>query len=186
MKQAARKKPSISTGGGDNGTTSLFGGGRVQKTHPQVVATGDCDELGAAIGLAKAFCRDLEQKKIYEAVQVDLITVMGDISLNRESDLAGKGQAISLDAGRVEWLESMGSDIEKNVPPLRGWDLSGSNPESAALHLARTVCRRAERSVGGVPEAMRASKNTLLYLNRLSDWLWLAARAAAEEARPIL
>jgi len=169
-----KSKPSISTGTGDKGETSLYFGSRVSKTDPQIVATGDCDELSAALGLAKAHSTHAARKAHIEAIQLDLITVMGDISLNRYSD---ETHEFGIKPDRVEWVELLGKVLEDALPPLKTWDLAGSDPESAALHLARTICRRCERSCLAVPEAHRASQTALLYLNRLSDLLWLLARS---------
>jgi len=171
-----RTRPTISTGTGDSGQTSLFCGGRVSKTDPQVAATGDCDELSTALGLAKAHCTHPARKEHIKAIQLDLITLMADISLNRYSE---ESQDFCIKPDRIEWLESLGKCIEDALPPLKDWDLPGADLESAALHMARTICRRCERSCLLVPEPHRASQTALLYLNRLSDLLFLLARSTS-------
>lgn len=171
-----KNRPSISTGTGDSGQTSLFCGGRVSKTDLQVAATGDCDELSAALGLAKAHSTHAARRMHIEAIQLDLITLMADISLNRYVE---ETQEYCLKPDRVEWLETFGKVLEDALPSLKGWDLAGADPESAALHMARAICRRCERSCLAVPEPHRASQTALLYLNRLSDLLWLLARSTS-------
>lgn len=197
LTSARSKKPTLSTGTGDKGTTGLFCGGRVAKTDFQIIATGDCDELSAALGIAKAAAKveiesgtrldlaantKLNDKQTFQhivkligAVQLDLITIMGDISLNRYTE---SGKHFSLDSARVTWIEEIGALIESVLPKQTGWELAGENSVEAALQLARTICRRAERSALAVPDAHRASNATLLYLNRLSDLLMLLGRYA--------
>ena len=173
------RRPKISTGTGDDGETGLFYGGRVPKTDSQIGATGDCDELNAAIGEAKCRCSNPARKEILETIQKDLFILMGDISLNRYTKEAK--EELQLQGSRVRWVEILGADIEAKLPPAGGWDLPGANPESAALHTARTICRRAERHILAVPTTHQASKNARTYINRLSDLLYLLGREAATE-----
>jgi cob(I)alamin adenosyltransferase len=178
MPQNTRKKnprPKLSTGTGDTGTTGLFHGGRVSKTDPQIIATGDCDELSAALGMAKAATPDADMARMISLIQQDLVTIMGDISLNR---YASEPKKFSLEQERLDWLEESGATLENQLAPQTDWELAGENPTEAALQLARTICRRAERSALTVPEPHRASKTALLYLNRLSDTLMLLGRDA--------
>ena len=171
-----RSRPKLSTGTGDTGTTGLFHGGRVSKTDPQIVATGDCDELSAALGLAKAHATDPDLVKVLTEIQHDLITIMGDISLNRYAE---NTRPFGLREARIEWLEELGLRVENCLEQQTDWELAGENPTEAALQMARTICRRAERSALSVPEPHRASQEALLYLNRLSDTLMLLGRDAS-------
>jgi cob(I)alamin adenosyltransferase len=171
-----RARPKLSTGTGDTGTTGLFHGGRVSKTDPQIVATGDCDELSSALGMAKASSIDPDLVRILTTIQMDLITIMGDISLNRYAE---ESKDFSLHDERVTWLEETGARIEAKLEPQTDWELAGFNMLEATLQMARTICRRAERSALAVPEPHRASQSSLLYLNRLSDTLMLLGREAA-------
>jgi len=173
------KRPTISTGTGDLGTTALLFGGnnKVNKTDVQVIASGDCDELNAAIGLAKAFSTNEQRKATLEAIQNDLICLMADISCHPEHRKSLQ-DTMMIQTARIEWLEGLGVQLEQTAKPIKGWALPGHNPESAALDMARTVARRTERSMLNIPVGKRPTKNAGVYLNRLSDVLWLLARSA--------
>jgi cob(I)alamin adenosyltransferase len=171
---------SIATRTGDDGTTRLLYGQRVPKDHPQVEAVGALDELNAALGAAKAARPAGSSPAELESIQLDLIALMGEVSC-AESDLAryaeskfakiGEGALARLDAG-VAALEARGLKFD-------GWATPGANPYSAALEVARTVARRAERRMVGLAGHGRSLRPVLLqYINRLSDFLWLLARAA--------
>jgi len=177
-----KQRPSLSTGTGDLGTTGLFKGGRVAKTDPQVAATGDCDELSAAIGMAKANSVDATLVRTLTTIQMDLITIMGDISLNRYAE---ESKDFALKSERVVWLEDAGAKIEDELIPQTDWELAGFNMVESALQLARTICRRAERSALAVPEPHRAGQNSLLYLNRLSDTLMLLGRKVGGKRKQV-
>jgi cob(I)alamin adenosyltransferase len=171
---------SIATRTGDDGTTRLLYGQRVPKDHPQVEAVGALDELNVAIGVAKAARPAGADAAQLESIQLDLIALMGEVSC-AESDAArhaeskfariGEGALARLDAA-VAALESRGLKFD-------GWATPGANPYSAALEVARTVARRAERRMARLAGDGRMLRPILLqYINRLSDLLWLLARAA--------
>jgi cob(I)alamin adenosyltransferase len=170
---------SIATKTGDKGTTALMYGRRVPKTDPRVEAYGTVDELNAALGLVRATVAESLVRKTVFAVQKELIILMGELAVadnDRERYVKDGYQLVKSDM--VDRLTVCVDDLEKNHQvDFKDWATPGNSPQSAALDLARTTCRRAERRVVALsdlsdyvnPEAVR-------YLNRLSDLLWLFAR----------
>jgi cob(I)alamin adenosyltransferase len=171
---------SIVTKKGDQGTTVLMYNRRVPKCHPRVEAFGAVDELNAAIGLARAGTTDDFVRDSLAAIQGDLVLLMGELATAVE-DLPryardGHGLVISAMTTRVEG--SVAKIETAKVSPA-GWATPGANAVSAALDLARTVCRRAERRACVLQETGQLQNaEILVYLNRLSDLLWLLARWA--------
>jgi len=172
----------IYTKTGDGGETGLLGGGRVRKDDPRVAAYGQVDELNAAIGLAIALDPRGFASDILEPVQRDLFTIGAELAAPepaaRERALGGR----SIGAAAIEALERAIDAREQTVPPLREFILPGGSPKAAALHLARTVCRRAERGVVTLTQQSTVSPAIVTYLNRLSDLLFVLARAANAQA----
>ncbi len=166
----------IYTRTGDAGETSLFGGGRVSKHHPRVGAYGDVDELNAALGVAgTALAEGHELSHEIERIQRDLFGVGGEIATVNEK-ARGKLRGLVDDAA-VARLERSIDAMEEKLPKLTSFILPGGGAAGAALHVARTVCRRAERSILGLgADAVRPE--VLRYVNRLADWLFVAARFA--------
>jgi cob(I)alamin adenosyltransferase len=169
---------SIVTKGGDRGTTGLMYNRRVSKCHPRVEACGAVDELNAAIGLARAGAGDDFVRENLAAIQQDLVRLMGELATAVE-DLPryakdGHGRVTpAMTAQLEEWV----GKIEAGKVCPSGWATPGANAVSAALDLARTVCRRAERRACALHEAGQLQNTEILvYLNRLSDLLWLFAR----------
>ena len=176
---------SIVTKKGDQGTTVLMYNRRVSKCHPRVEASGAVDELNAAIGLARAGAADDFVRDNLAAIQNDLVLLMGELATAVE-DLPryvreGHGLVTSAMTAR---LEGLAAEIEAaNVCPA-GWATPGANAVSAALDLARTVCRRSERRACALQEARQLQNaEIVVYLNRLSDLLWLMARWAEATRR---
>jgi len=170
---------SIATKTGDDGTTSLLFGRRVPKTDPRIEANGACDELNAAIGMARAFCADVAVTEPLLEVQKDLVVLMGEVataSEDRERYL--KAGHVFLAAAAVERIGALIGHLEKHHQiSFRHWATPGACRESALFDLARTVCRRAERALLVVAEAgFFVNPESVRYLNRLSDLLWLLAR----------
>lgn len=169
----------IYTRTGDDGTTGLFGGGRVKKASPRVEAYGTVDELSSVIGVARAagLAKDIDD--VLAHVQVDLFTLGAELACvpGREDklgmDLIGEADA--------ERLERAIDAAEEGLPALKNFVLPGGTPAAAALHLARTVCRRAERAVLSLDDAPARSA-VVIYLNRLSDLLFVLARRANHRA----
>ena len=160
---------------GDDGTTGLFGGGRVAKASARVEAYGTVDETNAVIGIARATGLVPVIDEVLERVQEDLFTLGAELACvpGRESKLsmALLGEA---DIGR---LERAIDEADAACPPLKTFVLPGGSPKAAALHLARTVCRRAERATLAVHDGP-IRPDVLVYLNRLSDLLFALARQA--------
>ena len=166
----------IYTRTGDKGETSLFGGTRVHKSDRRVAAYGDVDELNACLGVVLAD-RDLDSdaREMLLHVQKDLFAIGARLADPAEKISARVAKAAVADAD-IDRLENWIDRLEADLPPLRRFILPGGNTAGALLHLARTVCRRAERAIvalgpGNVDPAV------LTYVNRLSDWLFVLARA---------
>lgn len=171
---------SIATRTGDDGSTSLLYGQRVAKDHPQIEAVGAFDELNAALGFAKAADHDDARKSALEAIQKDLVALMGELAC-AESDVARYEASTfpKLNEADLARLDEALAAIEARKPRLDGWATPGANTRAAALDLARTVARRAERRLVALPAQGRHVRPLLLrYTNRLADLLWLMAREA--------
>lgn len=170
---------SISTRTGDGGSTALMYGRRVSKDHPRVEAYGSVDELNAALGLARSLAKQAE-KELLEKIQKALVGLMGELAvapedLHRyEADGYARLQETDLDL-----LDRAIETMEKAEPQAKGWSTPGGSTAGAALDLARTVCRRAEREVWKLEKAQGNIRSLIpRYLNRLSDCLWLLERKA--------
>ena len=161
---------------GDEGETSLIGGRRVRKTDPRIEAYGTVDELNAVIGLARAVGGDNSRDTELHDIQQDLFTIGAQLaSIDASEELPGPS------AERVSAIEKSIDQMDMRLSPLRNFILPGGSPFSAHLHVARTVCRRAERLVIALQSEGLAS--TVIYLNRLSDYLFVAARFANLRAK---
>jgi cob(I)alamin adenosyltransferase len=175
---------SIVTKTGDAGTTGLMYGRRVPKNHPRVEACGAIDELNAALGLARATAADGFVRDNLFWIQKSLVDVMGEVGVLAE-DLPRylKDGYAQVTPELVAKLEKLVQEIEAQKISFQGWATPGATVGSAALDLARTTCRRAERRVFDL-QAAREMQNpqVLIYLNRLSDLLWLLARWAEKSA----
>lgn len=174
----------IYTRTGDGGETGLYGGQRVSKGHPRVCACGEVDELNAVLGLCVATAPGGEWRTLLEGLQAELFTVGADLATPAESRA---GTAVARPVPRVTEgmcaaLEALIDRYEEVAPPLTSFILPGGTPLAAHLHLARAVCRRAERSVvtAGGREAL--NPELIVYLNRLADLLFVLARVANHEA----
>jgi len=169
---------SIASKTGDDGTTALMFGRRVPKTHPRVEACGSVDELNAALGLARATGTNDFVRGNLLAIQNDLVLLMGELMVLPE-DLPryAKDGYSAVTPEMTAKLNSLISEIEGQNVSFKGWATPGGTLEAAALDMARTICRRAERRVCGLTETGELkSPEILIYLNRLSDLLWLFAR----------
>ena len=195
--QSARRKPravsrepksapiiaqvKIYTKTGDAGETSLFDGTRVSKHDARVAAYGDVDELQASLGVVLAaggLSEDLAT--LVTALQRDLFALGAQLA-DPGHKIAARVTKISISDERIAELESWIDTLEAEVPPLRHFVLAGGTPSGAALHLARTVCRRAERNVIGLG-ANATALVVRTYLNRLSDLLFVMARVTNHRA----
>jgi cob(I)alamin adenosyltransferase len=164
---------SISTKRGDAGQTGLAGGIRVSKTHPRVECYGTIDELISQMGFARSICEEAEVRERVEAIQRELYKVGSAIATPPES----KKTPPEITPAMADALEAQVHQIEAEPGVLADWSLPGSSPDSAALDVARTICRRAERLATRLMEdGVITNPSILAYLNRLSDLLWLFAR----------
>jgi cob(I)alamin adenosyltransferase len=168
----------IYTRTGDTGETALFGGGRVSKDHPRTSAYGDVDELNSAVGVARATSPSELFDAELEAIQRDLFAIGGRLATPEPERVAKAIAKAVLPPERAASFERLMDEAETELPPLRAFVLPGGTPKAAALHLARTVCRRAERSVVHLAREEEAPPEILVYLNRLSDLLFTLARLA--------
>ncbi len=169
---------SIVTKTGDQGTTTLMYGRRVSKCHPRVEAYGCVDELNAALGLARATAKPEFIRTNLLPIQQDLVVLMGELA-TAVDDLPRylKDGYTLVTAPMTHKLDALVKEIEAQKISLKGWATPGDNRASAALDLARTVCRRAERRVCALHETNQLQNGEIIiYLNRLADLLWLFAR----------
>jgi cob(I)alamin adenosyltransferase len=168
----------IYTRTGDDGTTGLFGGGRVSKHHLRIEAYGTVDETNSFIGLAIAYAANHPgAKKLVEVltrIQEDLFTLGADLA----TPLDVRISVPRTTPEQVAQIEARIDEFDAEVPPLKHFILPGGQPVGAALHVARTVCRRAERLVVALAEQETVNPPSAIYLNRLSDFLFVLARWA--------
>ncbi len=169
---------SIVTKTGDAGGTGLMYNRRVSKCHPRVEAYGSVDELNAALGQARATATHAWVRATLLAIQKDLVTLMGELATGVE-DLPRyvKDGFLLVTPALTEKLDQWVKEIEAQKISFKGWATPGSSRGSAALDVARTTCRRAERRVCALQETGQLrNPEIIIYLNRLSDLLWLLAR----------
>ena len=171
----------IYTGGGDGGETGLFGAGRVPKDDPRLEACGDADELNAAVGAARAAGLPSVLDGLAERLQAELFVLGADLATPPGST-ARPDQVVRLDEGAVGVVEAEIDRCEAELEPLSQFVLPGGCPAGAALHLARTICRRAERRLVTLARAQDISAVALPFLNRVSDLLFVMARLANARA----
>jgi cob(I)alamin adenosyltransferase len=176
---------------GDGGQTHLGDMSRVSKVHPRVEAYGTVDELNATLGVA-LLQPDLPEKVVgwLQRVQNDLLDLGADLSVPAGAGPDGAGAEAGTERPRLritaqytEWLESACDEVNATLAPLRSFVIPGGTPASAQLHVCRTVCRRAERRAIAVGD--ESNPEVVRYLNRLSDLLFILARAVHEDAEPL-
>jgi cob(I)alamin adenosyltransferase len=173
----------IYTRGGDTGETSLGDGGRVSKNDLRIWAYGTVDETGAAIGMAVATGLEPALADLLTRVQNDLFDVGADLSVPLETDRGHGKSRLRITADHVVALERACDELGERLEPLTSFVLSGGTPAAAALHLARTTCRRAERHAVALAESEPVNPAALAYVNRLSDLLFILARIANDDGR---
>lgn len=166
----------IYTRTGDAGDTALFGGGRVAKSHARIDAMGAVDELNAAIGWALTQVANGSGRERLEALQHELFTLGAELATPLATAGRTRPETPELGDARVAALETWIDEMDKELPALRAFVLPGGTPGAAALHVARTVCRRAERAVVRLGDAESVRGTVIAYLNRLSDLLFTLAR----------
>jgi cob(I)alamin adenosyltransferase len=171
---------SIYTKTGDQGETGLFGGGRVAKDDPRVEAYGEVDELNAALGVARSTGLDPQLEALAADIQAQLFTLGAVLATP-----SGTKAETHIPKVRPEWsaaLERAIDEFDRELARLQQFILPGGSPAASHLHLARTVCRRAERRVVSLSHAAPIDPQLLVYLNRLSDLLFVMARVANHRA----
>jgi cob(I)alamin adenosyltransferase len=172
----------IYTRTGDDGDTGLFGGGRVTKDHPRVEAYGDIDELNAALGMARAIDVMPRVDEVLAPLQRDLFAIGALLATPDREKMAEQLAKARIDDERIAQLERAIDEGEAELEPLRAFILPGGTPKAGALHVARTVCRRAERRVIALMRDTEIPQLVVIYLNRLSDLLFVLARVANARA----
>jgi cob(I)alamin adenosyltransferase len=168
----------IYTRTGDEGTTGLFGGGRVEKSHARVDAYGEVDELNAFVGAVLVTPIDAWLTERLTRVQSDLFAIGAHLATPSATDGRRRPQLPELPAERIDAMEQWMDEASEALAPLRAFILPGGTAAAAALHVARTVCRRAERRVVALCATEDIAPEVVRYLNRLSDFLFVAARRA--------
>jgi len=167
------KPMKIYTKTGDDGTTSLFSGGRVPKHHLRVESYGTIDELNSALGLARAHQPTAGTDAYLARIQHQLFNLGADLATPLA---ASASYVVRMDAATVAWLEQGIDQMTGELPPLTYFILPGGSPAAAAIHIGRTVCRRAERVITALSEHEALGDQVLPYINRLSDFLFTLAR----------
>jgi cob(I)alamin adenosyltransferase len=170
----------IYTRSGDGGDTALFDGTRVRKSDPRVSAYGDVDELNAWLGLVLAWQLDQDLVDMLQRIQRDLFALGSRLAdpAHRIAERVNKAALTAADVARLEgWIDL----LEGELTPLRRFILAGGTPAAASLHVARTTCRRAERAIAALDPAP-LEPEILIYVNRLSDLLFVMARAVNRRA----
>jgi len=170
----------IYTKSGDGGETGLFGGGRVRKSDPRVEAYGEVDEACAALGVARAAQEDPELTAELARVQDELFCVGAELATPH--GVKARAAVPAVEPRWAERLEQAMDRWDRELPALQQFVLPGGTRGAAALHLARAVCRRAERRVVALAAQVEVDAAVVVYLNRLSDFLFVAARVANQRA----
>ena len=162
----------IYTKAGDKGQTTVGDGSSVSKDSERVTAYGNVDELNASIGIITNYARD-DMQKILLQIQNDLFDLGADLCV---PDSQANDKKLKISKNQVKRLETSIDQMNKKLLPLKSFVLPGGTKTASFLHLARTICRRAERSVVSLKKTEKVNDNTVKYLNRLSDWLFVASR----------
>lgn len=172
----------IYTKSGDRGDTGLGDGTRVPKDHPRVVAYGSVDELNAVLGLLVSYSPQAAEIELIRSIQNDLFDVGADLCLPQSADEQA-GARLRIRAEQAERLEQAIDRLNANLNPLKSFILPGGQNTAAWCHLARTVCRRAEREVVTLAREETVNPQVIIYLNRLSDLLFVLARVYNNNGR---
>ena len=167
----------IYTKAGDKGETALGDGSRVSKDSERVIAYGNVDELNASIGIVRNFANQ-EMSGILSEIQNDLFDLGADLCVPDENESQKK---LRISNNQVKKLELNIDFMNKTLQPLKSFILPGGSKTASFMHLSRTICRRAERSLVSLNRKENINENALKYLNRLSDWLFVASRLDNQE-----
>jgi cob(I)alamin adenosyltransferase len=172
----------IYTKTGDAGDTGLFGGGRVGKDHPRVEAYGDVDELNAMLGLVRALEPMPRIDEVIVPIQRDLFAIGALLATPDREKMRASLEKARIDDSRIRELEVAIDHCEGELEPLRSFIVPGGTAKAASLHVARTVCRRAERRVVSLARSEELPPIVVIFLNRVSDLLFMLARVANRRA----
>ena len=172
----------IYTKTGDAGDTGLFGGGRVGKDHPRVEAYGDVDELNAMLGLVRALEPMPRIDEVIVPIQRDLFAIGALLATPDREKMHASLDKARIDDSRIRELEVAIDHCEGELDPLRSFIVPGGTAKAASLHVARTVCRRAERRVVSLARTEELPPIVVVFLNRVSDLLFMLARVANRRA----
>lgn len=172
----------IYTRTGDEGQTGLFGGGRVSKDDPRVEAYGDVDELNAVLGVVRAAGTMPRIDEVLVPIQRDLFSLGALLATPDTAKMHQHLEKAQIHDERIAELEQQIDACDRELEPLRAFIVPGGTPKAAALHVARTVCRRAERRVIHLQREVEIPAIVVVYLNRLSDLLFTLARLANTRA----
>lgn len=168
----------IYTKGGDQGETGLLGGDRIAKNHPRMIAIGEVDEVNATIGMARSQNPPEKLDLILGRVQSELFVLGGHLACLPGSKFSLPAPSSVFTAELEAWIDQ----AQEELPPLKNFILPGGTTLAANLHLARSVARRAERAVFTLSQEADIDPESLVFLNRLSDWLFVAARWANHQS----
>jgi len=168
----------IYTKKGDQGYTSLFGGASVEKSSLRIHAYGTVDELNSVIGVALSHPISDKSAEILNEIQSQLFVLGADLATLQSKEV----KIERIGKGDIEKLEKWIDELEEHLPPLKNFILPGGSPAGANIHQARTVCRRAERNTVALRQNDPISSETVIYLNRLSDLLFVLARFENKQA----
>lgn len=171
----------IYTRTGDEGLTGLVDGSRVPKDALRVSAYGDVDELNALLGLARAHGLDADSQALLARIQRDLFAIGAQLA-DPQARVAERRAKAAVEDAQIQALEQAIDAREAELPPLRAFILPGGALAGALLHVARTVCRRAERTLVALQREVGVEARLLVYLNRLSDLLFVMARHVNQQA----
>ena len=163
----------IYTRTGDKGNTGMGDGSRVEKDSLRVAAIGDVDELNSVVGILLCKCSEGEVKESLITIQHDLFNLGGQLTMPACDLITEK---------RVQWLEHILDKLNKDLPPLKEFILPGGGEASAHCHLARTVCRRTERTLVALAKEFKFSGDIVAYVNRLSDLFFVMSRVLSRQA----
>ena len=173
----------IYTKKGDDGKTELGDGKRIVKFSTRVEAYGTVDELNAMIGTITSMNIEKKLASCLERIQNDLFDLGADLCLPEDTTGHINPEPLRVEKSLTERLESEIDEMNKRIDPIRSFVLPGGNEIAAKLHLCRTICRRAERLVVKLIENEKVNKDVLKYLNRLSDWFFVAARVSNDDGK---
>ena len=171
----------IYTRGGDAGETSLGDGSRVSKLDPRIAAFGTVDELNSVIGLALASELPDDARRVLERVQNELFDLGADLSVPFD----GEDGRLRVSQEQIDGLEALCDELNSRLEPLRSFALPGGTEAAARIHVARAICRRAELQALAAARELGVHQLALVYLNRLSDLLFILARTANGGQEPL-